>query len=269
MQALRSYLQQIKKIPLLSADEELELSRRVQQGDIEARMKMVKSNLRLVISIAKRYSHFGVPLMDLIEEGNMGLMKAVSKYDPKMKYRFSTYAAFWIRQYITRALANQAKTIRVPVYMVETINKWKKTAEKLSQKHGRRPRLKEIARAMKISLKRAREIKNVVTSTSSLEAPVGKDQEGRLKDLIEDISTPTASEELMQFLREERVSELLKMMPEREQDVLSLRFGLKDGANRTLEEIAGHLNITRERVRQIEESALKKLRSLIKEQETV
>jgi len=264
MEALKAYLKDIKKVTLLTAEEEKQLTRRVRQGDVEARMKMIKANLRLVVSIAKRYSHFGVPLIDLIEEGNLGLMKAVSMYNPEQRFRFSTYAAYWIRQYITRALANQAKTVRVPVYMVEAIAKWKRAVERLTQKLGRRPRLKEVAKEMKKSVKKIKQIRSMITRTTSLEAPIGKDGTGQFADLIPDESSASAIDELAQIMRQERVGELLEKMNAREREVLSLRYGLKDGTARTLNEIAKNFGITRERVRQIENAAMNKLRVYIR-----
>jgi RNA polymerase primary sigma factor len=267
MEALRAYLKEIKKVPLLTRGEEKKLSRRVRQGDLEARMKMIKANLRLVVSIAKRYSHFGVALTDLIEEGNIGLMKAVRMYEPEQRFRFSTYAAYWIRQYITRALANQAKTVRVPVYMVEAIARWKRAVGELTQRLGRRPRLKEVAKEMKISMKKIRQIRGMVSKTASLDAPVGRDRTGQFADLIPDVSSRSAVDEVGQILRHERVEELLEKMSAREKEVLSLRYGLKDESAHTLNEIAKQFAITRERVRQIESSALRKLRSYIQTKE--
>lgn len=267
MEAIKVYLNDIKKVPLLSAEEEKELARKVKQGDAQARIRMIKSNLRLVVNIAKRYSHFGVPLTDLIEEGNLGLMKAVSMYNPEQRFRFSTYGAYWIRQYITRALANQAKTIRVPVYMVEAIGKWKRAVEALTQKLGRRPRLKEVAKAMKTSIKKIKQLRGMITRTTSLEAPIGKDGRGQFVDLIADESSASATEEIAQVLRQERVEELLTKMNPREKEVLSLRYGLKDGTTHTLNEIAQKFGITRERVRQIENAAMRKLRTYIKTKE--
>jgi len=264
MEALKAYLKDIKKVALLTAEEEKQLTRKVRQGDVEARMKMIKANLRLVVSIAKRYSHFGVPLIDLIEEGNLGLMKAVSMYNPEQRFRFSTYAAYWIRQYITRALANQAKTVRVPVYMVEAIAKWKRAVERLTQKLGRRPRLQEVAKEMKKSVKKIKHIRSMITRTTSLEAPIGKDGTGQFADLIPDESSASAIDELAQIMRQERVGELLEKMNAREREVLSLRYGLKDGTSRTLNEIAKNFGITRERVRQIENAAMNKLRVYIR-----
>lgn len=263
MESLKAYLKDIKKIPLLSAQEEKDLACKIKEGDIEARMKMIKANLRLVVSIAKKYSHFGVPLVDLIEEGNIGLMKAVSMYDPKQRFRFSTYAAYWIRQYITRALANQAKTVRVPVYMVEAIAKWKRAVERLTQKLGRRPRLKEVAKEMKESAKKIKQIRSTITRITSLEAPIGKDGTGQFVDLIPDESSASAVDEIAKVMREESVDELLEKMSAREREVLSLRYGLKNGTTHTLNEIAKEFGITRERVRQIEEGAMRKLKAYV------
>ncbi|MBN3038855.1 MAG: sigma-70 family RNA polymerase sigma factor [Candidatus Omnitrophica bacterium] len=267
MESLKAYLTDIKKVPLLSAEEEQELAHKIKEGDVEARMKMIKSNLRLVVNIAKKYSRFGVPLTDLIEEGNLGLMKAVSMYNPQQRFRFSTYAAYWIRQYITRALANQAKTVRVPVYMVEAIGKWKRVVERLTQKLGRRPRLKEVAKEMKTTMKKIRQIRGMITRTSSLEAPIGKDGTGQFVDLIPDESSASAVDEIAQALRQERVGELLEKMSKREKEVLSLRYGLKDGTTHTLNDIAKTFGITRERVRQIENAAMNKLRTYIRSKE--
>lgn len=267
MDALKVYLKDIKKVALLTAEEEQDLAKKIKTGDVDARMKMIKANLRLVVSIAKRYSHFGVPLIDLIEEGNLGLMKAVSMYNPAQRFRFSTYAAYWIRQYITRALANQAKTIRVPVYMVEAIAKWKRAVERLTQKLGRRPRLKEVAKEMKTSMRKIRQIRSMITRTTSLEAPIGKDGTGQFVDLIPDESSASAVDEIAQLLRQERVGELLEKMSTREKEVLTLRYGLTDGTTHTLHEIAKKFGITRERVRQIEDAAMRKLRTYIHSKE--
>lgn len=267
MEALKIYLKDIKKIPLLTAEEEKELAKKVRAGDPQARMKMIKANLRLVVSIAKKYSHFGIPLIDLIEEGNMGLMKAVSMYNPNQRFKFSTYAAYWIRQYITRALANQAKTVRVPVYMVEAIARWKKTVEQLTQKLSRRPRLKEVAKEMKTSIKKIKQIRSMITRTTFLETPIGKDGTGQFIDLIPDESSSSATEELARIVRQERVKELLKKMNEREKEVLSLRYGLNGRSPHTLNEIAKKFGITRERVRQIENAAMRKLKAYIQVKE--
>ena len=267
MESLKIYLQDIKKVSLLTAQEEKELARQVKEGNVEARLKMIKANLRLVVNIAKKYSHFGVPLTDLIEEGNMGLMKAVTMYNPEQRFRFSTYGAYWIRQYITRALANQAKTVRVPVYMVEAIAKWKRAVERLTQKLGRRPRLKEVAKEMKTSMKNITHIRSMITRTTSLETPIGKDGTGQFADLIPDQSSASAVDEVAQIMRQERVEELLERMGAREKEILALRYGLKGQTTHTLNEIAKKFGITRERVRQIENAALSKLRAYIQAKE--
>ncbi len=266
MDAIKLYLKDIKNIPLLTAGEELDLAKKIKKGSKPARATMIRSNLRLVINIAKRYSYLGVPMMDLIEEGNLGLMKAVEKYNPKRGYRFSTYAAWWIRQYITRAIANQGKTIRVPVYMVETAMRFKKVSEQLSMEVKRRPSLKEIARRMKLSLKKVRQLNKMAAKISSLNAPIGSEGTAEFMDLIEDESVSTAADELMEFLKKEHVEELLERMSPREKKILTLRFGLKDGVPRTLGSTAKRFGITRERVRQIENAAMRKLREYLKQQ---
>lgn len=263
MDAMRQYLKEIKNIPLLTPEDELRLAKRVGKGDAKAHKQMVRSNLRLVISIAKRYGHLGVPLMDLIEEGNLGLMKAVGKYNPKKGYRFSTYAAWWIRQYITRAIADQGKVIRIPVYMVEAINRWKKATSRLSQKLGRKPTLREVAKTMKLSVKKVKEIATVVDNTTSLEAPIGEGDTGQFMDLIEDVESPSAKEDFMDFLRHERVEKLLSQMNAREREILTMRFGLEDGVGHTLGDVAKRFGITRERVRQIENATMKKLKDYL------
>lgn len=228
---------------------------------------MIRSNLRLVINIAKRYSYLGIPLMDLIEEGNLGLMKAVEKYNPKKGYRFSTYAAWWIKQYITRAIANQGKTIRIPVYMVELLIRFKKTQELLSQKLKRTPSIKEVAKKMKKPVEKVKYLKDMVTKVSSLHAPIGEDGNGEFMDLIEDESLATSANELAVFLLKEKIKSLLEKMTSRERKILVLRYGLKDGVTRTLDETAKKFGITRERVRQIESAAMRKLRIYSKQQE--
>jgi len=266
---IRSYLKDIKEIPLLTAKQEIELANKIQKGDAKARRQMTLSNLRLVINIAKRYSHLGVPLLDLIEEGNLGLMKAVLKYNPKKGFRFSTYGAWWIRQYITRAIANQGKTVRIPVYMTELISKFKRTTEELSQKLGRKPTVTELSRRMRLPQERIERLQELVTSsqTTSLETPVGDEGETEMIDLLQDESIPSPQEDIGRFLQHERIDALLQKMNERERRVLVLRYGLEDGISRTLGETAKFFNITRERVRQIEVVAMRKLRVLIAAEE--
>ncbi|MBI2871144.1 MAG: sigma-70 family RNA polymerase sigma factor [Candidatus Omnitrophica bacterium] len=260
---MRLYLKDIETIPLLTADEERRLAKRVAEGDSEARRKMIRSNLRLVISIAKRYTHLGLPLEDLVEEGNLGLMKAVQRYNYKRGYRFSTYASWWIRQAIIRALSNQGKTIRIPVYMSETITKWKKITEHLSQKLGRRPTPKEVAKAMDLGVDKVKEISEMASRPSSLDAPLSMDGSGQLLDLIEDQAASSPAEAIEEILKGERVDELLSLLDARERQILELHFGLKDGHNLTLEETAKRFGLTRERVRQIESAAIRKLRLFV------
>ncbi len=267
MDAIKLYLKDIKNIPLLTAEEELDIANKIKKGSKAARVKMIRSNLRLVINIAKRYSYLGVPMMDLIEEGNLGLMKAVEKYNPKRGYRFSTYAAWWIRQYITRAIANQGKTIRVPVYMVESAMRFKKVSEQLQLELRRKPGLREIAKGMKLPLKRVRQLDKMAAKISSLNAPIGEEGTAEFMDLIEDENIATAADELVNFLKKEKVGELLNQMSPRERKILTLRFGLKDGVTHTLGYTAEKFNITRERVRQIEFAAMKKLRVYLRQQE--
>jgi len=264
---IKLYLKEIKDIPLLTADEEKMLARKIQKGDAAARKRMIQSNLRLVINIARRYSHMGLPILDLIEEGNLGLMKAVEKFDPARGYRFSTYGSWWVKQYITRAIANQSKTIRVPVYMMETISRWKKVQERLTQKLGRKPRIGEVARSMRLPVKKIREISRMISRTASLDAPIGDDEGGRFMDLIEDQASKSPVDEFGKILRHERIQGLLERMNKREREILSLRFGLEDGVTRTLSDTAKRFGITRERVRQIENVAMKKLRTHLANQE--
>ena len=268
MDAIKRYLKEIKDIPLLTPKEEIDLAQKIKKGNKHAKEKMIRSNLRLVINIAKRYSYLGVPMLDLIEEGNLGLMKAVDKYNPKRGYRFSTYAAWWIKQYITRAIANQCKTIRIPVYMVEMIMKFKKIGDQLFNKLKRKPRMAEIAKKMRVSIKKVRQLSKMMTKIASLNAPIGETGSAEFGDLVEDESITTAIDEMSGFLQRERIAELLKeKMSPRERKILSLRFGLKDGVSHTLRDTAKHFGITRERVRQIENQAMKKLKAIITEQE--
>lgn len=267
MDAIRSYLKDIKNLPLLTPEEEIYLAERIKKGDRAARHKMIQSNLRLVINIAKKYSHLGVSMLDLIEEGNLGLMKAVEKFNPKKGYRFSTYAAWWIRQYISRAIANQGKTVRMPVYIIELMMRFKKVNEHLTNSLKRKPRLAEIARRMKLPMKRAKQLNKIASGSSSLNAPVGEDGATEFMDLIEDENNVSAVDELSNFLTQERIKGLLEKMSKREQKILILRFGLKDGVPHTLRDTAKHFGITRERVRQIESAAMKKMREFIVQQE--
>ena len=269
MDPIRSYLKDIRSIPLLTAKEEIQLATKIRRGDLKAKRQMTLSNLRLVINIAKRYSHLGVPLLDLIEEGNLGLMKAVTKYNPNKGFRFSTYGAWWIRQYVTRAIANQGKTVRIPVYMTEIISKFKRTTEELTQKLGRRPSVNELARRMRLPVERIERLQELVTSAqmTSLETPVGEEGETEMIDLLQDESGHTPQDDITQFLQHERIIALLSKMNEREQRVLILRYGLEDRISRTLGETAKFFNITRERVRQIEVVAMRKLRAVIAAEE--
>ena len=239
----------------------MKIARKIKRGDAQARRVMIRSNIRLVISIAKQYSHFGVPLLDLIEEGNLGLMKAVSKFNPKFGYRFSTYAAWWIKQHVTRALADQGKTVRIPVYMVEKLSKFRKVSERLTHRLRRKPKVAELAKTMKLSVSKIKEIMQMDQGTTSLDQPVGQDGEASIIDLMEDTAASTSQDHIDGFLRNERVQKLLDRMNPREREILELRFGLKDGEVHTLHEAAKRSNITRERVRQIESVALKKLRN--------
>lgn len=267
MDSIRLYLKDIKKLPLLTPQEEIELANRIKKGDKLARARMIQSNLRLVINIAKRYSHLGVSMMDLIEEGNMGLMKAVEKFNPKKGYRFSTYAAWWIRQYISRAIANQGKTVRMPVYIIELLMRFKKVTDLLTNSLKRKPRLNEVAKRMKLSMKRVKQLSKMVSGISSLNAPVGEEGSTEFMDLIEDENNVSAVDELSNFLTQERIKGLMEKMSKREQKILSLRFGLKDGVPHTLRDTAKHFGITRERVRQIESAAMKKMREFMMQQE--
>lgn len=268
MEALKTYLKEIRSIPLLTPEEEIKLAKRVQKGDEQARKQMIRANLRLVINIAKRYMHLGIPLLDLIEEGNLGLMKVVDKFDPKRGFRFSTYAAWWIRQGITRSISEQGKMIRVPVYMSELITKWKKTRERLSQKLKRIPTDDEIAKKLKLSKTRIAQINFWMSSTtSSLEAPIGEESENQISDLIEDEASVSPDRAIERMLDKERVKNLLAAMTERERYVLDMRFGLIGAKPHTLAEVAKKLDVSRERIRQIEKAALQKLRKFVNHQE--
>lgn len=267
--AMRIYLDQIEHIPLLTPDDEITLSRQVQAGGKEgaaARDRMIRSNLRLVIAIAKRYSNMGLPFSDLVEEGNVGLMRAVEKFDPERGYRFSTYSSWWIKQGIMRSLSNQGKTIRIPVYMYDIIAKWRKVRDGLTQRLGRVPNRNEIAKMMEVPVDKIKEIEQIVDRPSSLNAPISIEGSAELIDLIEEDSNKNPDAILGEVLRSERVGVLLQTLDEREQKILTLRFGLGEGHSYTLEEVATHFEITRERVRQIEAAALKKIRKHLEEQ---
>jgi RNA polymerase primary sigma factor len=267
MEALKTYLKEIRTIPLLTAEQEITLSKKIKKGDEHARKTMIRSNLRLVINIAKKYVHLGIPLLDLIEEGNLGLMKAVDKFNPQKGFRFSTYAAWWIRQGIIRAIAQQGKMVRLPVYINEMLTKWKKTKERLTQKLNRPPRDEEIAKKMRIPKDRIEEINLwLSTKTSSLEAPIGEEDENQVLDLVENQTAVSPDTVVEEFFDKERVDNLLEKMSDREREILDMRFGLADGKIHTLAEVAKKMRVSRERIRQIEEEALKKLRRFVKDQ---
>ena len=264
---LKIYLKDIKDIPLLKPEEEISLARAIHRGDEEARRRMIRSNLRLVISIAKRYGNLGMPISDLIEEGNLGLMRAVEKFNPGKGFRFSTYAAWWIKQYVLRSIANQGKTIRIPVYMVDIISRYRKISERLTQKLGRRPSAGEIAHAIKLPVKKIHEIERMTLQPASLDAPLGEEGTTEFIDLIEQSQSSSAKDELAAFLTHEQVEDLLSRLNDRERQVLSFRYGLRDGMTYTLGETAKVLGITRERVRQIQNAAEKKLHTFLAAQE--
>ena len=257
---VRMYLKEIGKVKLLSAEEEIELAKRMEQGDEEAKKKLSEANLRLVVSIAKRYVGRGLLFLDLIQEGNLGLIKAVEKFDYRKGYKFSTYATWWIRQAITRAIADQARTIRIPVHMVETINKLIRVSRQLLQELGREPSPEEIAEELKMPEERVREILKISQEPVSLETPIGEEEDSHLGDFIQDDNVPVPADAAAATLLREQLDEVLSTLTEREQKVLRLRFGLDDGRQRTLEEVGREFNVTRERIRQIEAKALRKLR---------
>ena len=257
---VRMYLKEIGKVPLLSADEEIELAKRMERGDEQAKKRLAEANLRLVVSIAKRYVGRGMLFLDLIQEGNLGLIKAVEKFDYRKGYKFSTYATWWIRQAITRAIADQARTIRIPVHMVETINKLVRVSRQLLQELGREPSPEEIAAEMKVPVERVREILKISQEPVSLETPIGEEEDSHLGDFIQDDNVPVPAEAAAFTLLKEQLVEVLVTLTDREQKVLRLRFGLDDGRARTLEEVGKEFNVTRERIRQIEAKALRKLR---------
>ncbi len=257
---VRMYLREIGKYDLLKSDEEVSLAKRAEKGDEKAAEALARSNLRLVVSIAKRYMGRGLQFLDLIQEGNIGLMRAVEKFDWRRGFKFSTYATWWIRQAITRAIADQAKTIRIPVHMVETINKYKKIERELEQKYERTPTPEEIAKIMEIEPEKAYEIVKISQETTSLETPVGKEEDTRLKEFIEDETTLSPFEAASRELLKDHIEDVLDTLNPRERKVLELRFGLRDGRTRTLEEVGKEFGVTRERIRQIEAKALRKLR---------
>ena len=257
---VRMYLREIGKIPLLSYEEEAELAQRILKGDEEAKQKLAESNLRLVVSIAKKYVGRGMLFLDLIQEGNMGLIKAVEKFDYNKGFKFSTYATWWIRQAITRAIADQARTIRIPVHMVETINKLIRTSRQLLQQNGREPTPEEIAKEMEISVEKVMEIQKIAQDPVSLETPIGEEDDSHLGDFIQDEDSPAPQDSAAHTLLREQLEEVMDTLTPREAMVLKLRFGLEDGKARTLEEVGKQFDVTRERIRQIEAKALRKLR---------
>ncbi len=257
---VRMYLKEIGKVPLLTAEEEIELAKRMEEGDEDAKKRLAEANLRLVVSIAKRYVGRGMLFLDLIQEGNLGLIKAVEKFDYNKGFKFSTYATWWIRQAITRAIADQARTIRIPVHMVETINKLVRVQRQLLQELGREPSPEEVAEHMDIPVERVREIIKISQEPVSLETPIGEEEDSHLGDFIQDDNVPVPADAAAFTLLKEQLTDVLGTLTEREQKVLRLRFGLDDGRARTLEEVGKEFNVTRERIRQIEAKALRKLR---------
>ncbi len=257
---VRMYLKEIGKVPLLSAEREIELARRMEEGDEDAKKELAEANLRLVVSIAKRYVGRGMLFLDLIQEGNLGLIKAVEKFDYHKGYKFSTYATWWIRQAITRAIADQARTIRIPVHMVETINKLIRVSRQLLQELGREPLPEEIAKELDMPVDRVREILKISQEPVSLETPIGEEEDSHLGDFIQDDNVPVPAEAAAQTLLKEQLDKVLDTLTDREQKVLRLRFGMNDGRARTLEEVGKEFDVTRERIRQIEAKALRKLR---------
>lgn len=257
---VKVYLKEIGRVPLLSAEEEIDLATRMQKGDIYARKRLSEANLRLVVSIAKRYVGRGMQFLDLIQEGNLGLIKAVEKFDYTKGFKFSTYATWWIRQAITRAIADQARTIRIPVHMVETINKVKKVSSQLLHKNGHEPSAEEIAAVLDMPVDKVREIIRAAQEPVSLETPIGEEEDSHLGDFIPDDDAPAPADAASHTLLKEQLGEVLSTLTEREEKVLRLRFGLEDGRSRTLEEVGKEFEVTRERIRQIEAKALRKLR---------
>ena len=257
---VKAYLKEIGRVPLLTMEQELELARAAQVGDADARRKLSEANLRLVVSVAKRYAGRGLPFLDLIQEGNLGLMKAAEKFEPERGFKFSTYATWWIRQSITRAIADQGRTIRIPVHLVENINRVKKTAGELLRKNGREPTVEEIAVQLDLEPDRVRELLQLAQDPISLETPVGEEEDAHLEDFIQDEEAGVPVDEAGRQLLRRELMNVLKSLTPREERVIALRFGLEDGRSRTLEELGREFNVTRERVRQIEAKALRKLR---------
>ncbi|MFW6109926.1 MAG: RNA polymerase sigma factor RpoD [Patescibacteria group bacterium] len=258
---VRMYFKEIGKVSLLTAEEEVELAKRIEKGEEEARQKLTQANLRLVVSIAKKYTGRGLSFLDLIQEGNIGLMRAVEKFDWRRGYKFSTYATWWIRQGVTRAIADQARTIRIPVHMTETMNKYKRVARELEQELGREPEPEEVAEELEdVDLEKARQIVRIRRKPASIEAPVGEEKDSRLKDFLPDEETASPEEIAFTTSLRDRIREVLSSLDPRERKVLELRFGLEDGRMRTLEEVGKEFNVTRERIRQIEAKALRRLR---------
>ena len=257
---VKVYLKEIGRVPLLSAEEEVELAIRMSEGDVAAKKRLSEANLRLVVSIAKRYVGRGMQFLDLIQEGNLGLIKAVEKFDHTKGFKFSTYATWWIRQAITRAIADQARTIRIPVHMVETINKVKKVNSQLLHENGHEPTNEQIAEKLEMPVEKVREIMRVAQEPVSLETPIGEEEDSHLGDFIPDEDAPAPSDVASHTMLKEQLAEVLSTLTPREEKVLRLRFGLEDGRSRTLEEVGKEFNVTRERIRQIEAKALRKLR---------
>ena len=257
---VRMYLKEIGKVPLLSAEREIELAQRMEEGDEEAKKRLAEANLRLVVSIAKRYVGRGMLFLDLIQEGNLGLIKAVEKFDYTKGFKFSTYATWWIRQAITRSIADQARTIRIPVHMVETINRIVRVNRQLQQKLGREPRPEEIAKELGISVSKVQEIIKIAQEPVSLESPIGEEEDSHLGDFLEDDKTPPPSQIVAESMMKQTLSDVLHMLTPREEQVIRMRYGLDDGQQRTLEEVGKEFNVTRERIRQIEAKALRKIR---------
>ncbi len=268
MDSIKAYLKDVRPIPLLKPEEEVTLARRVQKGDRDARDQMVRANLRLVISIAKRYVNLGIPLGDLIEEGNIGLMRSVDKFDPEKGYRFSTYAGWWIKQGISRSIIDQGKMIRVPVYMNEEIVRYRKATEALTHKLGRKPQMGEVAKKLQLTVDKVKDLDQAITKMSSLDAPIGEDGDGQMKDIIEDESLVAPDEQLELFLNKERAQDILGELDERERKIISMRYGLLDGESKTLAEIADVMGVSRERIRQLEVTIIKKLRQIAEAQDS-